>query len=216
MNIEYEQLESDGEVLRYLARTDGLDEPLVIGVEKSRLDGLTDTEAVEVLEAGIERTVARDLRTSDVPDMPASGELRINGETTSTNQSFNHTFESSGDHEVTITVEDNDSAVANASLNVTVQTPEEAVVSLKDDVKYLSLSTGTEKSLLSKLEAAKKSLERGNDQPAVNQLRAFNNHVEAQKGKKIEKLDAESLTRDSRRIISSVRDEPRESDKKKP
>lgn len=160
-------------------------------------------------------TVELSANASDSDGIIVSYEWRIDGEIVSTNQSLNHTFESSGDKEVAITVKDNDFAVATASTNITVQTPEEGVVSVKKDVKELDLSTGMENSLLSKLEAAKKSLERDEEQPAINQLRAFINHVEAQKGKKIEEPDAESLTTHTRRIISSIDDEPRGVNKKK-
>ena len=84
-----------------------------------------------------------------------------------------------------ITVIVNGTEVLLASGGGGFLSPEAAVDSLISDVEALGLANGIENSLISKLNAAKKSLERGKDRAAANQLTAFINEVEAQRGKKI-------------------------------
>jgi hypothetical protein len=67
------------------------------------------------------------------------------------------------------------------------------VVVLATTVIDLDLPKGIENSLVSKLEAAIDSLNRGQDKAARNQLNAFINLVEAQRGKQISDTDADAL-----------------------
>tara|TARA_B100001123_G_scaffold213524_1_gene241118 strand:- start:11502 stop:11666 length:165 start_codon:yes stop_codon:yes gene_type:complete len=54
------------------------------------------------------------------------------------------------------------------------------------------------------LDAAVSSLERGDDGAAVNQLEAFINKVEAQRGKKISDEDADTLIALAQAIIDAI------------
>ena len=67
----------------------------------------------------------------------------------------------------------------NTELIVGVPTPPEQVQSLTDTVTDLDLGNGTTNSLISKLAAARHSLETGNTTAAMNQLAAFINQVNA-------------------------------------
>ena len=71
--------------------------------------------------------------------------------------------------------------------------PVELVLVLMQDVIDLDLHQGIENGLVSKLEAAIDSLNRGQDKAARNQLNAFINLVEAQRGKQISETDADAL-----------------------
>ncbi len=71
-------------------------------------------------------------------------------------------------------------------------------------VKNMPLNRGTKNSLVSKLDNAKRSLEKGNERAAVNKLKAFTNEVEAQKGKKIPEIQADLLIQEAQEIINSI------------
>ncbi len=75
---------------------------------------------------------------------------------------------------------------------------------LPDLIRDLSLPQGIENSLISKVENALKSLENGNVEAAMNQLQAFINQVEAQRGKKIPEEDADMLIQYALNIIQKL------------
>jgi len=85
-----------------------------------------------------------------------------------------------------------------------VLTPPWTIERLIAKVKSLNLHKGTEKSLIAKLNAAAKSLDKGRDNAAVNQLSAFVNKVEAQSGKKIGGADANDLMAAAEEIIAGI------------
>ncbi|MBN2028852.1 hypothetical protein JW824_01275, partial [bacterium] len=82
--------------------------------------------------------------------------------------------------------------------------PVEAIENVIAIIENLDLHNGTENSLLSKLNNAIKSLEKGKDNAAVNQLNAFINEVEAQGGKKIAEQDADNLVFYAQSIINAI------------
>jgi hypothetical protein len=61
---------------------------------------------------------------------------------------------------------------------------EELLENIKDIIEKMDLSAGLMNSLISKIQNALKSLENNNPKAAVNQIRAFINHVKALEGKK--------------------------------
>ena len=71
-------------------------------------------------------------------------------------------------------------------------------------IKELELPQGTENALLTSINNAQKSLDKGNDGAAINQLRAFINKVEAQRGKKISDEDADMLIEYANSIIDQI------------
>ena len=83
-------------------------------------------------------------------------------------------------------------------------TPAEATEDLAEAVEDADLPRGTENSLTSSLDAAISSLDSGNDETAVNQLNAFINKVEAQRGKKISGEDADALIAFAQAIIDAI------------
>ena len=84
---------------------------------------------------------------------------------------------------VGLRVSDSDGASDDDTAAVTILTPEEALEDLGDDVDDLAvlgvLSMGQAQSLTAKTAAATQQLERDHKRPALNQLMAFVNHVEA-------------------------------------
>ncbi|MBC8554506.1 MAG: thrombospondin type 3 repeat-containing protein, partial [Candidatus Brocadiales bacterium] len=60
-------------------------------------------------------------------------------------------------------------------------------------IESITLPQGVENSLLSTVNNAKKSLDKGNDKAAINQMKAFINNVNAQRGKKISDEEAQML-----------------------
>ncbi len=82
--------------------------------------------------------------------------------------------------------------------------PEEAIEDLIDDIENMNLHHGLENSLVKKLENALKSLENGNDGAAINQLNAFINEVEAQRGNKLTNEQADELIAAAEAIIASI------------
>ena len=112
-----------------------------------------------------------------------------------------HEYSFAGVYTATLTVTDNDAATDTDTAIVTVQTPAEATQDLILYVLIFDLPQGIENSLVSKLEAAIKSLDRGRENAAENQLNAFINQVEAQRGKKISEEDADALIAAAQQII---------------
>jgi len=75
---------------------------------------------------------------------------------------------------------------------------------LIDDVKELGLSAGIENSLVSKLENALASWEKGNNNACENKLNAFINQVEALSGNKLTEEEANALIDAAQNIINNL------------
>lgn len=116
--------------------------------------------------------------------------------------SVNHTYGAAGSYVVTLTVMDDGGSIDTDSVTVDVITAADAIDDLIDIIIGMGLHHGTENSLISKLESAKKSLEKGKPHVAVNKLNAFINKVEAQRGKKLTEEQADLLVAYANRIIS--------------
>ncbi|HSJ74576.1 MAG TPA: PKD domain-containing protein, partial [Gemmatimonadales bacterium] len=112
--------------------------------------------------------------------------------------SIGHTYASAGDFTVTVTVSDDDGGAESSSATVHVLTPLQGI-------GVLAGMDGIIHPLLAKLDAAKASLDRGNETPALNQLGAFLNQVNAlvQSGQMTAAQGAE-LTAYCNRIIAAI------------
>jgi parallel beta-helix repeat protein len=88
--------------------------------------------------------------------------------------------------------------------NYPLTSPWTIVDEMIDDVQDMGLPDGTENSLISKLDNAKKSIEKGNDNAAANQLEAFINQVEALRGKKLTDEEADSLIEMAQWLLDSI------------
>jgi PKD repeat protein len=86
--------------------------------------------------------------------------------------SISHTYGSAGDFAVTVAVHDNDGGTGVSAATVHVLTPQQGI-------DALAALVGPTHPLAVKLNAAKASLDRGNETPALNQLGAFLNQVNA-------------------------------------
>lgn len=115
-----------------------------------------------------------------------------------------HIYTSAGVYTVTMTLTDDDGASDTDTATVTVMGPVEAIQDLVSVIQDIDLPHGTENSLISKLENALKSLEKENEGAAINQLEAFINAVEAQRGKKITDDDADALIATAQLIIDLI------------
>lgn len=119
-----------------------------------------------------------------------------------------HTYTAAGIFTVTVRVADDD-AVSSRTQTVTVFTPVQGVEQAIALVAQLEaagrLNRGNANSLTAKLDAAKRQLERGNTTPAVNQLEAFLNELEAMvRSGRLSAADAEPLQVLVGRVIRSV------------
>jgi len=83
-------------------------------------------------------------------------------------------------------------------------TTAEVLMDLKDDVENSDLSFGIKNSLIANLKNALKSLEKGGYNTATNQLSAFINEVEAQRGKAITNEKADELIAKAELIIDII------------
>ena len=83
-------------------------------------------------------------------------------------------------------------------------TPEEMIAELITLVDLSSIHKGTMTSLTSTLENALKSLGKGNTGAAINQIQAFINKLEAQRGKKIGETTTDEWIGDAQEIIDAI------------
>ena len=84
---------------------------------------------------------------------------------------------------------------------------EEIIEDLEDlieDIEEMDIHHGIENSLIKKLENVIKKLEKGNYDAAINQLNAFINEVEAQRGKKLTEDQADYLIMMAEKIIEKI------------
>ena len=79
------------------------------------------------------------------------------------------------------------------TFDVTVQVTAAIFDGFAAKVESMELQKGIENSLTSKIDAAKKSFEKGKTKTLINQLEAFENEVNAIKGKKITENQANEL-----------------------
>ncbi len=128
--------------------------------------------------------------------------------------SGSHTYSASGLYTIDVMVCDDDGVCISVTLSAEVWaklTPKEGIEGIKAAIEaYITqgeIDSKAKKSMFSKLDAALKSLEKGNDHTAVNQLGAFINYVEAQSGKKIDESAAIDLITRAEEIIDLIEGE---------
>jgi N-acetylneuraminic acid mutarotase len=97
--------------------------------------------------------------------------------TTALTTSF--TYTTANTFHPSVTVMDNDGAMASAATAVMIETPIQAINDLTTNVQGLPLNAGQKNSLMSKLNATSDAINRGNLNAACNQLGAFINEVNA-------------------------------------
>jgi len=93
------------------------------------------------------------------------------------------------------------SASKTVTINVLPGSAAQLVQTLILDVKNLKLPQGTEQSLVTKLDNALKSLQKGQKNAAANQINAFINEVNAQRNKHLTNGQADDLIAKANRII---------------
>jgi len=126
--------------------------------------------------------------------------------TTATGQNPVHTYAAAGTCTVCLTVTNaggSDTFVIDDCICVRSPSPP-TIDDLIAAVEAAGLDKGTCRSLTAKLDAASRSLDNGNVHGAVGPLEAFINHVEAQRGKKIEEDCADALVACAEGVIHSL------------
>lgn len=96
------------------------------------------------------------------------------------------------------------SEAAEISIIVKNVTPEELVTDMIGEIEELGLPDEAVSSLIPILVNTRSSLERGNKTAAVNQLKAFVNKVEAQRGKKLSDEQADLLIAWTTKVIGVI------------
>jgi len=118
-----------------------------------------------------------------------------------------HTYVDSGTYTVILTVTDDDGDMDVVSVLIVVENPAGTIESIIEDIEDMNLAKGIETALISKLNAAINSLDKTHINAAINQLNAFINQVESQRGKKLTDEQADSLTVAAQWIIDDISSE---------
>ncbi len=121
--------------------------------------------------------------------------------------SLSHLYTTPGTYTVTVSVTDDDGGNGVSTATVTVLSPSQAIDNLQNDVNALSSSLGKGKTnaLTSLLDNAAKSISKGNNGAAANQLGAFTNQVSAKvKSGDLTKAQGDALIAAAQRIITSI------------
>jgi hypothetical protein len=109
-----------------------------------------------------------------------------------------------GVYEVELVVNDGSADSDPDEVVVTAITPQDALADLIDQIEDLDLKQGIENALVSKLDNAIQSLDRGNDEAALGQLHAFINQVNAQRGKALSEAVADALIAQAQQLIDAI------------
>ena len=122
---------------------------------------------------------------------------------------LSHGYELAGTYVVRVSVSDDDGGSGVALASVVVQSPQEATAALLTSVSELVaagvLSAGNANALGAKLRAALAQLDAGNTAPAVSQLRAFINQVNALVSEgRLPPEQGQALVIVARRIIQAI------------
>jgi len=177
-----------------------------IGVMSSNHAPVFDPIEDQVVDEG--ETVEFTLTATD----PDGDELTIEADSLPGGASFNGAtftwvtdYTQAGSYNVMFTVTDGSLTDSiNVGIVMNEVAPQEAIENLEDYIVNLNLDKGITNSLTAKLGAAISSLDRGNENAALNQLNAFINSVEAQRGKKLTNEQADALILEVNRIISGI------------
>ncbi|HEX5726404.1 MAG TPA: DNA/RNA non-specific endonuclease [Longimicrobiaceae bacterium] len=143
--------------------------------------------------------------TVDYGDGSGAQPLALSGKTFS----LSHAYAAPGTYTVTVTVADDDGDSHARTATVVVQTLQQGVANLAAMVEALVdagvLNHGNGNALDAKLDAADKSLDKGHDATAANQLGAFVNQVEAFVSTgKLTAAQGQALIAEANRIIASI------------
>jgi len=165
---------------------------------------------VAVITGGDRETVVAKIvgfdgsESSDIEDETLSYHWDFGDGVTMEGPIAEHVYTVEGVYTVVLTVTDSEDLSGEASVEVVVKSASEAIDDVIDVIEGFDLPGGTENSFVSKLENAQKSLDKGNDQSAINKIEAFINNVEAQRGKKLTDEQADLLLSAAFDIINAI------------
>ena len=114
-----------------------------------------------------------------------------------------HAYAESGNYIVTLNVIDDDGGIGTMSVIICVETQQEAIEDVIEDVEEMNLPPWNN-SLIVKLENAIDALNMNNTGAAINKLEAFINEVEAKKGKVLTEEQADALIAAAQWIIDNI------------
>ena len=168
----------------------------------SLMTGETFTGSTSFTDPGADQWTA----TVDYGDGSGAQPVSISGR----GIQLSHRYTRAGSFTVTVTVRDQDGEAGTQSARVTVQTAAQGIDGLDALVSTLartgSLNRGNANALSATLRAASASLARGDETPAMNQLEAFINQVEALAGNdRLSDAEAKGMIDAANRILRSIR-----------
>jgi hypothetical protein len=115
-----------------------------------------------------------------------------------------HVYTAPGTYTIILAVMDNAGSSGTGTATITVQTPAEAISSLREQVAELELQKGIGNAFTVKLDQAIAALNSGDRDGARDVLNAFINQMKALKGKKVAAGDADALIAMAQKIIDSI------------
>lgn len=136
---------------------------------------------------------------------PANPEVNLLSDPTAVNPTFTPT--SVGLYRFTLVVNDGALGSEPDTIDITVQTPSQAIQDLVDQVESFNLQQGIDNSLDAKLDRAQDALtdvNQNNDIAAINSLEALINSVEAQRGNALTNEQADELIQMAQEVIDSL------------
>ncbi len=123
---------------------------------------------------------------------------------TDTGVMVSHLYAAAGVYTATLTVTDAGGLDDDDTAVITIQSPSDAMDDISDDLPILPLNPGQIMGLRAKLNAGIKAWEKGNYTPAINNLNAFINQVEALRGNPLSDAEADGLVAEAEAIIASI------------
>jgi PKD repeat protein len=122
---------------------------------------------------------------------------------TSTDRSPSHQYTAAGTYLVNLTVTGpGGSDYENKTGYITVKTPAQSIGDLITTINNLNIPN--KGGFTASLDAALKSLNKGNTKTAINQLNAFINKVQAQRGKSLTNAQADAFIAQAQEIINHI------------
>jgi len=116
-----------------------------------------------------------------------------------------HVYTKAGNYAITISFTDDDGGTSQDSILVVVTGPPLSIDILRGIISDMNIPLGLQNSLLSKLGTIDSSHMSPNGKTEINKLESFINSVEAQRGKKLSSVQADTLIQTAESLIESMK-----------